>query len=155
MPNLVAWGLGADVSVVAGAKIPVVEHLISMGITLFVAGALEEFGWRGFAPLYVYMPEVVAFSVVLGWLYNASGGALPVVMVTHAVHNRPDILGAPGEMPVLAESVACDGIFYAIVIAIVAWQVGARTLSGDGTLPEVPGAAGAPAAASQTPPASQ
>jgi membrane protease YdiL (CAAX protease family) len=192
MPNLVAWGLGADVSVVAGTKVPAVGYFISMGIILFVAGALEEFGWRGFAqvrlqqrysavtasvvvglvwvlwhlpyllagvggfaPLYVYLPEVVAFSLVLGWLYNATDGALPVVMVTHTVHNRPDLLGASGEMPVLAESVAWDAVFYVLVIAIVAWEVGARTLSGDGTLPVVPGTAGASSTVSETPPASQ
>jgi len=192
MPNLVAWGLGADVSVVAGTKVPVVGYLISMGITLFVAGALEEFGWRGFAqvrlqqrysavtasvvvglvwvlwhlpyllagvgdfpPLYAYVPEVVAFSLILGWLYNATNGALPVVMVTHAAHNRPDLLGVPGEMPVLAESVPWDAIFYVLVVASVAWEVGARTLSGDGKLPAVPGTADGPAAPSETPPASQ
>lgn len=176
MPNLVAWLLGAEVSLVAGTEVPVVAYLINMGVTLLLAGALEEFGWRGFAqvrlqqrhgavaasafvggmwalwhlpflltgasgfgPFYMYVPEAVAFSVVLGWLYNATEGALPVVMVTHAAHNRPDLLGAAGEVPTLAQSVPWDGVFYALVIAVVIWQVGARTLSRDRTLPAIPG----------------
>lgn len=184
MPNLVAWLLGAEVTLVAGTKIPVAGYLANMGITLFVAGALEEFGWRGFAqvrlqqqygavtasifvggmwalwhlpflltgaggfgPFYVYVPEAVAFSVVLGWLYNATRGALPVVMITHAAHNRPDFLGVSGEMPPLAQSMPWDGVFYALVLAVVIWQVGARTLSGDGKLPAVPGTAASETAA--------
>lgn len=186
MPNLVAWLLGADVSLVAGTEVPIVGYLVSMGITLVVAGALEEFGWRGFAQVrlqkqygavaaslfvggmwalwhlpflllgvggfdsfYVYVPEVMAFSVLLGWLYNATKGALPVVMITHAAHNRPDLLGVSGQMPPLAQSVPWDGVFYVLVMAVVIWQVGARTLSGDGRLPEIPGKA--PASASQAP----
>ena len=176
LPNIVAWGLGGDVSVIAGTKLPLVGYLINMGVTLFLAGALEEFGWRGFAQvrlqqrysavtasivvglvwafwhlpfivagvgdfpsLYAYVPEVVAFSLVLGWLYNATEGALPVVMLTHAAHNRPDFLGVSGEMPALAQTVPWDAVFYLVVIAIVVWQVGARTLTGDGTLPNIPG----------------
>lgn len=176
LPNIVAWGLGADVSVVAGTKLPLAGYVISMGITLFVAGALEEFGWRGFAQVrlqqrysavtaslvvglvwalwhlpfivagvgnfpafYAYVPEVMAFSLVLGWLYNATEGALPVVMLTHAGHNRPDVLGVSGEMPALAQSVPWDAVFYAVVIALVAWQVGARTMTKDGALPKIPG----------------
>lgn len=179
LPNVVAWLLGADVSVVAGTKVPLAGYLISMGITLFLAGALEEFGWRGFAqvrlqkrygalvacvvvggvwalwhlpyivagvgdfpPLYAYVPEVVAFSLVLGWLYNATKGALPVVMITHAAHNRPDLLGVSGEMPPLAQSVPWDAVFYVFVMIVVVWQVGASTLTTDGTLPESPGKPG-------------
>ena len=176
MPNVVAWLLGADLSVVAGTKVPLVGYLVSMGITLLLAGALEEFGWRGFAqvrlqkqhgaltacvvvggvwtlwhlpyivagvgnfpPLYAYVPEVVAFSLVLGWLYNATEGALPVVMITHASHNRPDLLGVSGEMPPIAQSVPWDAAFYVLVMTLVVWQVGASTLTAEGTLPEIPG----------------
>lgn len=46
--NVVAFLFRMDVSVQAGAEVPITQYLFFFAVTLFLAGALEEFGWRGF-----------------------------------------------------------------------------------------------------------
>lgn len=98
---------------------------LDFAVTLFLAGALEEFGWRGFAQPRLqerYSAPVGAIiigvawglwhypcialggagyqeslltltifttvaSVILAGLYNGTQGALPIVMITHALIN--------------------------------------------------------------------
>lgn len=123
------------------------EIAVNFFITLFLAGSLEEFGWRGFAQPYLqerYDALIAAFvigigvgiwhypwlllagagyeeaglgdligfpvlmilmAVIFAWLFNGSGGAVPVVMFGHAVFNAIPVFevvgGAPDGLTVL------------------------------------------------------
>ncbi|MGM0604039.1 MAG: CPBP family intramembrane glutamic endopeptidase [Halobacteriota archaeon] len=120
---------------------PVEELLASLAISLCFAGALEEFGWRGFAQprlqerydalgaaivvglLWgvwhypwllvggagygdVSIGAIVGFpiitmlmSIVFAWLYNGSGGVVPVVMLAHAIVNTTPVIDTVGQVP--------------------------------------------------------
>ncbi|QAU14066.1 CPBP family intramembrane metalloprotease [Halorubrum sp. BOL3-1] len=171
--TIVAVLLGGDVTV---PYAPIGAYIFKFGITLFLAGALEELGWRGFlqprlqqrfsalsasivigivwglwhVPMILtgsgdftifweYMLNVTAMSVILGWLYNNTKGALPVVMVAHASHNMPPIGDAGGDVPAVFDIMAGDAAFYLLCASSIALYAGAQTLTRDGTLPGVPG----------------
>lgn len=120
---------------------PPTEVLGSFATSLFLAGALEEFGWRGFAQARLqerwdalraalvvgvafgvwHLPWVllggagygeggvgalagltvftVLASVIFAWLFNGSGGAVPVVMLAHATVNAGGVLEPAGPLP--------------------------------------------------------
>lgn len=120
---------------------PPAEVVASFATSLFVAGALEEFGWRGFAQARLqerwdalraalvvgvafgvwHLPWVllggagygeggvgalvgltvftVLASVILAWLFNGSGGVVPVVMLAHATVNAGTVLEPAGPLP--------------------------------------------------------
>lgn len=171
--NIVGMLLGGDGTVPAA---PPMAYVLKFAITLFLAGALEELGWRGFlqprlqrrfsalpvsvaigilwalwhVPMILaglgnfpafheYVLSVVALSVVLGWLYNNTGGALPVVMVAHASHNMPALGSVTGDMPALFGILPGDVMFYLLCASIIALYAGAQTLTRDGSVPDVPG----------------
>lgn len=121
--------------------VPVGEILGPFLTTLFLAGSLEEFGWRGFAQARLqerwdalraalvvgvafglwHLPWVllggagygggglpalggmvvftVLASVVFAWLFNGSGGVVPVVMLAHATVNTGTVLEPAGPLP--------------------------------------------------------
>jgi len=171
--TIVAVLLGGDVAV---PYAPIGSYIFTFGITLFLAGALEELGWRGFlqprlqqrfsalrasvvigvvwglwhVPMILtgtgdftvfweYMLNVIAMSVILGWLYNNTEGALPVVMIAHASHNMPRIGDAARDVPAVFDILSGDAVFYLLCASIIALYTGSRTLTRDGTLPAVPG----------------
>ena len=171
--TIVAVLLGGDVAV---PYAPISNYIFIFGITLFLAGALEELGWRGFlqprlqqrfsalrasivigvvwglwhVPMILtgtgdftvfweYMLNIVAMSVILGWLYNNTGGALPAVMIAHASHNMPRIGDAAGDVPAVFDILSGDTVFYLLCASIIALYAGSQTLTRDGTLPAVPG----------------
>ncbi|RDI69605.1 CPBP family intramembrane glutamic endopeptidase [Halopelagius longus] len=171
---IAAFLLGSDVTVALGGW-QLYSALFNFLVTLLVAGALEEFGWRGFAqarlqrrydaalvsvgvglvwvawhvPLMVmslgsfadpinYTVLMAAKSVLLGWLYNKTGGALPVVMVTHAAGNMPGFLTVTGETPpLLATSpLSASALFTLAVAVVIVWYAGSETLTRSGSLPD-------------------
>jgi membrane protease YdiL (CAAX protease family) len=171
--SIVAVLLG--VNVVAPAD-SIGQYLLFFSVTLFVAGALEELGWRGFmqprlqqrfsalttsvviglvwavwhVPLILagagdftafheYVVYVVATSVILGWLYNNTKGALPVVMITHAASNMAAFGEVTGELPAILDIVSGNIIFYVACAALIVLYAGWKTLTKDGTLPDIPG----------------
>ncbi len=171
--TIVAVLLGADVTIPA---YPLVGYLQTFLITLVLAGALEEFGWRGFlqprlqqrfsagtasvvvgvvwglwhVPLILggagtftvfweYMLNVTAISVIFGWLYNNTSGALPAVMIAHAAHNMPPVGAPAGGVPAVFDAVSGDTMVYVCCAVLIALSVGTHTLTRDGTLPAVPG----------------
>jgi membrane protease YdiL (CAAX protease family) len=171
--TIVAVLLGSDVAV-PYARIS--DYIITFGVTLFLAGALEELGWRGFlqprlqrrfsalhaslaigvvwglwhVPMILtgtgdftvfweYMVNLVAMSAILGWLYNNTNGALPVVMIAHASHNMPRIGDAAGDVPAVFDIMSGDTVFYLLCASIIALYAGSQTFRRDGTLPAVPG----------------
>ena len=171
--TIVAVLLGGDVAV---PYAPISSYIFTFGVTLFLAGALEELGWRGFlqprlqqrfsalrasivigvvwglwhVPMILtgtgdftvfweYLLNVIALSVILGWLYNNTEGALPVVMIAHASHNMPRIGDAAGDMPAVFDVLSGDTVFYLLCASIIALYAGSQTLTRDGTLPEIPG----------------
>ena len=171
--NIVAVLLGADVVV---PYAPVGDDVFTFGVTLFLAGAVEELGWRGFlqtrlqrrfgalhasvaigvvwglwhVPMILtgtgdftvfreYMLNVTVMSVILGWLYNNTEGALPVVMVAHASHNMPRIADAAGGVPGVFGVLSGDAVFYLLCASLIALYAGAQTLTRDGSLPDIPG----------------
>lgn len=86
-----------------------------------------------------YYATLVSASVVFGWLYNSTDGALPVVMVAHAASNMPPFLAIAGEEPWLVELLPVSAALYATCAVAVVWYAGADTLTRDGSLPDVPG----------------
>jgi len=171
--TIVAVLLGSDVAVLYA---PISDYIFTFGVTLFLAGALEELGWRGFlqprlqqrfsalragivigvvwgfwhVPMILtgtgeftvfweYMLNIVAMSVILGWLYNNTEGALPVVMIAHASHNMPRIGNAAGDVPAVFDILSGDTVFYLLCASIIALYAGSQTLTRDGTVPTVPG----------------
>jgi membrane protease YdiL (CAAX protease family) len=174
--TVVAVLLGADVAV---PYAPISDYIFTFGVTLFLAGALEELGWRGFlqprlqrrfsalhaslgigvvwglwhVPMILtgtggftvfweYMLNVTVMSVILGWLYNNTDGALPVVMIAHASHNMPPIGDAAGDVPAVFDTLSGDAIFYLLCVSLIALYAGSQTLTRDGSLPGIPGRLG-------------
>jgi membrane protease YdiL (CAAX protease family) len=91
----------------------------------------------------LYVPFVVAFSVILTWLYNGSGGSVPAAMLLHAGINSASVL-IPAPASVVSELSARPwhmklrlAVFAAIAVALVLYY-GPKTLSARGkrTLPE-------------------
>lgn len=149
---------------------PLMSLVISLGVMLFLAGSLEEFGWRGFAqprlqesysatlsaagigvawglwhlPFFVlfdngafnsasfhwYMLGIVSMSVVLGWLYNESGGSVLLPMITHAVHNQGGLFETTADLSgaVARASAAAPSVAEAIVGACIVLACGYRFL---------------------------
>lgn len=173
---IVASILGIDVVVQAGSSVPFTDYLFYFAVTLFLAGAIEELGWRGFmqprlqrrfravtasmvigivwalwhvplmfagagtfAGFQEYILMTIAMSVVLGWLYNNTDGVLPVVMVTHAASNMTAIGRVAGNRPAVFEVLSGNVLFYLLCATLIALYAGSRTLTRDGTIPEVPG----------------
>ena len=171
--TVVAVLLGADVVV---PYAPIGDYLFTFGVTLFLAGAVEELGWRGFlqprlqqrfsalhaslaigivwggwhVPMILtgtgdftvfweYMLNITVMSVILGWLYNNTEGALPVVMIAHASHNMPPIGDAAGDAPAVFTVLSGDTMFYLLCASLIALYAGSQTLTRDGRLPDVPG----------------
>lgn len=171
--NIVAVLLGGDLTVPA---YPLLTYVVPFAITLFLAGALEELGWRGFlqprlqqrfsafrasagvgivwglwhVPMILagagnftvfweYMLNITLMSVILGWLYNNTNGALPAVMITHASHNMPPIGEVTGDAPAVFGTLSGDSLFYLFCASFIVLYAGAQTLTRDRTLPEVPG----------------
>ena len=175
--TIVAVLLGADVAVPFA---PAWQYFFVFAVTLFLAGALEELGWRGFlqprlqqrfsalsasivigvvwgiwhipmiftgsggtfTAFWEYMLNAIAVSVILGWVYNNTGGVLPAVMIAHAAHNMPRIGNAAGDVPAVFDILSGDTIFYLLCALIIALYAGSQTLTRDGTLPTVPGQLG-------------
>lgn len=81
-------------------------------------------------------------SVILGWLYNNTEGALPVVMIAHASHSMPRIGDAAGDVPAVFDMLSGDAVFYLFSASIIALYAESQTLTRDGTLPVVPGQLG-------------
>jgi membrane protease YdiL (CAAX protease family) len=171
--TIVAVLLGADVTVpYASAG----QYVFVFAVTLFLAGALEELGWRGFLQprlqhrysalhaslgigviwglwhipmiltgtgdftvFWEYMVNVTAMSVILGWLYNNTEGALPVVMVAHASHNMPRVGDAAGDIPAVFGILSGDTVFYLLCASLIVLYAGSQTLTRDRSLPGIPG----------------
>lgn len=140
--------LFADASHVLGGLLgvpvvmdPIEDIAVSFGVTLVLAGSLEEFGWRGFAQprlqerwdalvaavivgvavgiwhypwlllagagyedaglgALVALPLLmILMAVLFAWLFNASGGTVPVVMLGHAVFNAAPVFEFAGDAP--------------------------------------------------------
>ena len=171
--NIVAVLLGGDIAVPA---YPLMTYVLPFAITLFLAGALEELGWRGFfqprlqkrfsalhasigigvvwglwhVPMILagagdftvfweYMLNIISMSVILGWLYNNTKGALPVVMIAHASHNMPPIGDVAGDVPAAFDVLSGDAVFYLLCASVITLYAGSQTLTRDGTIPDVPG----------------
>lgn len=174
--SVVALLLGVDVVVQAGSSVPLTEYVFYFAVTLFLAGALEELGWRGFmqprlqrrfhaftasvvigivwaiwhVPLMIagtgnfagfqeYILMTIAMSVILGWLYNNTDGALPVIMVTHAASNMASITRITGDVPAVFDVLSGNVLFYLLCAALITLYTGSQTLTRNGTTPEVPG----------------
>lgn len=174
--TILASVLGIDVAIQAGSTVPLQQYVFYFAVTLFVAGSLEELGWRGFMqprlqrrfqaftasviigiiwavwhiPLMIagagtfsgfteYILMTVTMSIILGWLYNSTDGALPVVMVTHAASNMASIGNVTGNMPAIFDVVSGNIVFYICCASLIALYAGLQTLTRDGTIPEIPG----------------
>lgn len=171
--SVLAWLAGVP----PGFAVPPAEVLESFALTLFLAGSLEEFGWRGFAQYRLqerrdalvaavvvgvafglwHLPWVllggagyggggavavaamvlfgVLASVVFAWLFNGSGGTVPVVMLAHAGINTGTILEPAGPLPGWLPDTQL-GLFLWLGVAVVLVAVyGRRRLAPGGPGP--------------------
>lgn len=171
-----------------GLAAPTGEVVGSFLTTLFLAGALEELGWRGFAQarlqrrwdalraagvvgvafglwhlpwllmggagyedgglsaLFALTVFAVLASVVFAWLFNGSGGVVPVVMLAHAGVNTGTILEPRGPLPGwLPDTQIGFFLWVALAVALVAGY-GRERLA-----PKRPDGEGAAAPASRPP----
>lgn len=155
---------------VAFSPQPLLSYVVSLAIMLFLAGSLEEFGWRGFAqprlqesysatlsavgigvvwglwhlPFFVlfdngafdpatfhwYLLGIVSMSVILGWLYNESGGSVLLPMIAHAVHNQGGLFETPADLSgtVARASTAAPSVAEAVVAVCIVLACGYRVL---------------------------
>lgn len=171
--TIIALILGGDV---VAPQYPLIGYVINFAITLFLAGAIEELGWRGFlqprlqrrfsalsasvaigalwglwhVPMIVagagdftvfweYMINIIVISVIFGWLYNSTDGALLVVMIAHAAHNMPAFGDATTGVPDLFTVISGDVVLYLASGLAITLYAGTKTLTHDGDLPDVPG----------------
>lgn len=135
--NLLVGVVGIDLELAQ----PLGEIATTFVFSLVLAGALEEFGWRGYAQshlqerydaliaaiivgiafgvwhypwlllggagyenagiglLIAFPIGTVLMSVVFAWLFNGSGGVVPVVMIAHATVNATPIVAIAGTVP--------------------------------------------------------
>lgn len=130
--------LAGAVAVAAGAPSPgfgvysdwwgVVTTLVA---TAVIIGVFEEVGWRGFA-LVPYLLAVLAYSVLITWLYNSTRGNLPIVILVHAAINTaakflmPEF-GGPHE----ATAWWCYAAVYVLAALAVIAVAGASRLPND------------------------
>lgn len=154
--DIVAGLTGIDLALAQ----PVSEIAAAFLFSLVLAGALEEFGWRGFAQshlqerynalvaavvvgiafgvwhypwlllggagyesagvgmLVTFPIGTVLMSVVFAWLFNASGGVVPVVMVAHATVNATPVLEVAGTAPSWVSTL--EGL---LLIGVVAFPI--------------------------------
>lgn len=86
----------------------------------------------GQRPLVPFAIIVLALSVILAWLYNSTGGSLPIVMLFHAAHNafvQAFVSGVPESHYQLVWWVLAGGM--ALVAVIASWYAGGRSLARD------------------------
>lgn len=166
--DLVAGLAGVDLAIGQ----PLSDIAAGFLFSLLIAGALEEFGWRGFAQAHLQersdalraavlvglafgvwhypwlllggagyesagLGTLVAFpigtvllSVVLAWLFNASGGAIPVVMIAHATVNATPVASVAGTAPGWVS--ALEGLLLLGVVAFPIVVYGRRYLAASG-----------------------
>jgi membrane protease YdiL (CAAX protease family) len=117
LPRLAARIGFGPASVVIGV-IWAVWHL-----PLFYTPAGDTFGQS----FLVYLTQVTALSVVLGWLYLRTGGSLFLVMLMHAaVNNTTNIV--PSRNPTVGEVFTFDATPVAWTTASILWGVAAVLL---------------------------
>ncbi len=97
---------------------------------------LDPSGTHAAYPFWVFLVDTVARSVLIGWMYCASGGSLLVAIWAHALANSADgiryqILGADkGDLFHQLTLVAAHLIAVAVVIAATRGRLGADRLAG-------------------------
>lgn len=64
----------------------------------------------------VYMGTVVCQAIVIGWLYNASGGSLLVAVIAHSAHNTADGL----TLAVVEDGAKGDLIQFSVALLVAA-----------------------------------
>lgn len=177
------WVLAGGEVQFRGESLPSFFALYIGGFLLvtFVAGGLEEFGWRGFAqprlqeeysamlagvgigivwsvwhlPLFVlfdfpwydrflpYLLWTVAWSLVLTWMYNGSGGSVLIVMFAHGIGNNPTIFEPMGTDPLsgialqIIENAETLALFAIVCLLLVLY--GSQYLAGYAPKPRIPG----------------
>lgn len=171
--DIVAGLAGIDLALAQ----PISEIAAAFLFSLVLAGALEEFGWRGFAQSHLqerYNALVAAvvvgiafgvwhypwlllggagyesagvgmlvtfpigtmlMSVVFAWLFNASGGVVPVVMVAHATVNATPVLEVAGTTPGWVSTL--EGFLLIGVVAFPIIVYGREYLAAAGPDPDV------------------
>ncbi|MEZ3117385.1 CPBP family intramembrane glutamic endopeptidase [Halobaculum sp. MBLA0147] len=76
----------------------------------------------------IYLVEIVAFSVLLAWIYNKTSGGLALALVMHAAHNWGPLIvpadTAPGGVERLAEFAppVAAVVVVVVIVAVDGWE---------------------------------
>lgn len=95
-------------------------------------------------PFWVFLLRTIALSVVIGWLYTASGGSLLVAIVAHSVSNAADgvryqLVGAALGDLTLQISLLIATLAVALIVAVrTQWRLGHPASSDTGSGASVP-----------------
>ncbi|WP_020474896.1 CPBP family intramembrane glutamic endopeptidase [Zavarzinella formosa] len=84
---------------------------------------LDPFPWARWA---VYVPTVMAYSVIFTWVYNSTGGSLLAVVLLHGAIDAPEQLFQP-DPPAIPQ--LWLGLPYMLIAAGLTWRYGAANLS--------------------------
>lgn len=96
-------------------------------------------GLGNFTVFWEYMLNITMMSIILGWLYNTTHAALPVVMITHASHNMPPIGSPTGEIPAVFNVLSGDAMILLVCAVLIVLYTEPQTLIREGTPPAPPG----------------
>lgn len=123
-------------ALVAGSGIGIVWSV--WHLPLFV---LFEFPWYDrFLP---YLLWTVAWSLVLTWMYNGSGGSVLIVMFAHGIGNNPPVFEPIGTAPVSDSAkliiIYAETLALVAVIGLLLVLYGRRHLAGAAPEPRIPG----------------
>lgn len=107
---------------------------------------LFELEWYQTFPSYVI--ALVAWSLVLTWIYNGTEGSLLLVMIAHGLSNTPEVLEQSGDL-VTTEvfSVVMDNprVLLFVLVAVLLVAHGSQYLASSGPTPRIPGEPESPA----------
>jgi membrane protease YdiL (CAAX protease family) len=117
-----------------GFALPHLQRRYSALVSSLILGLVWAFwhfpNFPAFTPsdLPVFVPRLIALSVIFTWVYNSTGGSLFAVAVLHgAIDTSGSLLGG-ADMGVLPLEIVIDAALAVIAVGLV-WRYGAANLS--------------------------
>jgi membrane protease YdiL (CAAX protease family) len=118
-----------------GFALPHLQRRYSALVSSLIIGLVWAF-WHfpnffAFTPssLAVFVPKIIAMSLIFTWVYNSTGGSLFAVVLLHgAIVASASLFDCPDAGVSLREDVIA-GLLYAVIAVGLVWRYGAANLS--------------------------